>query len=211
VNDPLEVRARAWLAPWPNSRHLLRTRDWLLILEPRAGLALRLAALSHDAERNFPGSPLQSPERPAADRAYRDAHQARSAEIVDAWLADQRASPALRRSVSGLVAVHEWGGWREADLLQAADSISFLEVTAADAPAWIGDHGHPPQRVADQLDWMYSRIAVDGARELARAFHERAFEVLAPYQARSNAGVSPASSWRKSGSPRRASSAPPGA
>jgi hypothetical protein len=63
-----------------DARHLLRTRDWLLELEPGAGLALRLAALTHDEERNFPGSPTQPTDRPARDREYRDAHQARSAE-----------------------------------------------------------------------------------------------------------------------------------
>ena len=32
------------MAPWPNARHLLQIRYWLLELQPNAGLALRLYA-----------------------------------------------------------------------------------------------------------------------------------------------------------------------
>ena len=210
MSAPLEARAEVWLAPWPNAQHLLRARDWLLVLEPRAPLALRLAALTHDAERNFPGSPRQLPERPAADRAYRDAHQARSAEVVDAWLADQGAGLALRRSVTAMVGVHEWGGWPEADLLQAADSISFLEVNADQAARWRHDHGQSAARIAEQFDWMYTRITVERARDLARPLHEHAREMLAGAQTRASPATSPAGSSRKSGSSRSASSAPAG-
>lgn len=179
MRAPLEQLAQEWVAPWPNARHLLRTRDWVLALEPNATLALRLAALTHDAERNFPGSPHQSFDQPAGDRRYRDAHQARSAEVVGEWLADRDADPELRRAVMELVRVHEWGGWPEANLLQAADSISFLEVNADHAPRWMRDWGHSPKRIAEQFEWMYSRIRIDRARDLARPFYEHAQIVLA--------------------------------
>jgi hypothetical protein len=35
--------------------------------------------------------------------------------MVDAWLADQGAGLALRRSMSALVGAHEWGGGAQAD------------------------------------------------------------------------------------------------
>jgi hypothetical protein len=179
VTAPLENRAFEWIAAWPNARHLVRTRDWLLVLEPNAGLALRLAALIHDAERNFPGSPKQPADRPASDPAYRNAHQARSAEVGDAWLLDQGAAADLRDAVSALVRVHEWGGSPEADLLQAADSISFLEVYADQATRWTREYGHSRQRIAQQFEWMYARITVYRARGLAHPFHERAQAVIA--------------------------------
>ena len=49
--------ADAWIEPYWNADHLRRTRDWLLVLEPDAGEALQLAALTHDMERHFPGGP----------------------------------------------------------------------------------------------------------------------------------------------------------
>lgn len=70
------------MAPWPNARHLLQIRYWLLELQPNAGLALRLAALTHDAERNFPEAlispliapraigPTGTPIRPAPPRSW---------------------------------------------------------------------------------------------------------------------------------------------
>lgn len=176
------------MAPWPNARHLLHTPGWLLELEPNAGLALRLAALTHDAERNFPGSPHQPADRPASDRAYRNAHQARSAEVVDAWLRGQDADADLRHAVSALVRVHEWGGSPEANLLQAADSISFLEVYPDQAAGWMREHGHSPERIAEQFEWMYARIVVDRARELARPFYERARAVIEGLLQRSDPG-----------------------
>ena len=53
----LEERALAWIEPYWNAEHLVRTRDWVLELEPDASEALRLAALTHDMERHFPGGP----------------------------------------------------------------------------------------------------------------------------------------------------------
>jgi hypothetical protein len=46
-------------------------------------------------------------------------------------------------------------------------------------------HGHSSQRIAEQFEWMYSRIAVVRARELARPLYERTREILAE---RSGAG-----------------------
>lgn len=179
MTDALEQRVQAWVEPWPNGRHLLRTRGWLLELEPKAGLALRIAALTHDAERNFPHSPRQPADRPANDRAYRDAHQARSAEVVDAWLRDQGAGIALRESVRALIQAHEWGGPGEADLLQAADSISFLEVNADHAQRWMREHGYSGERAGAQFEWMYERISLPRARQLARPFYVRAMALIA--------------------------------
>ncbi len=50
-----------WIEPYWNAEHLVRTRDWLLELEPDASEALRLAALTHDMERHFPGGPVDGP------------------------------------------------------------------------------------------------------------------------------------------------------
>jgi hypothetical protein len=163
---------------FPNGPHLVRTRDWLLKLDPDAGEALRIAALTHDIERNVPGGPPQPADVPANDRSYRDAHQARSVEIVSAWLEEQGRFD-LVQAVSDVVGMHEWGGSPGADLVQAADSIAFLEITAKEAPGWIREGRYSRERTVDQIKWMYARIRVPRARTLARPFFESAMERIA--------------------------------
>jgi hypothetical protein len=162
---------------FPNGRHLTRTRDWLLELDPDAGEALRIGALTHDIERSLPGGPVQSGDVPANDRFYRDAHQARSVEIVSTWL-DEQGRADLIDAVSEVVRIHEWGGTPGADLVQAADSISFLETTAKEMPGWIQEGRYSRERSVDQVRWMYDRIRVPRARELARLFYESAMRDL---------------------------------
>ncbi|MCS7257178.1 MAG: DUF4202 domain-containing protein [Thermomicrobium sp.] len=169
--DLLE-RAQEWIKPYWNAEHLRRTLDWLLLLEPAASLPLRLAALTHDMERHFPGpdSPRMDVQRGIPDRLYERQHQERSARVVAAWLTEQGAETALIEAVRSLVAVHEWGGWPEADLLQAADSLSFLEVNAERFITFglTGERGFTPERVAAHFNYMAERIRHPRARELAR-------------------------------------------
>ena len=77
-----------------NSRHLLKSLEWLERIAPDATEAVRLAALTHDMERAFPG-----PDQPIAhtlgDPSYDKAHSDRSARIVGTWL---RAQGPVRRS-----------------------------------------------------------------------------------------------------------------
>jgi hypothetical protein len=167
-----------WIAPFENRRHLIRTRDWLLELDPDAGEAVRIAALTHDVERSIPGGPVQHANLPANDKPYRDAHAARSAEIVSAWLAEQGAGAELISSVADLVRIHEWGGSPSANLLQAADSISFLETTAPLARNWIKDRGYTRERSEQQFNWMLTRIRLPEARRIAQPLFDAAIAAL---------------------------------
>jgi hypothetical protein len=168
-DDPLERAALEWIAPYWNARHLVRTRDWLLELDPGAGLALRLAALTHDIERHFPGGPTPDP----GDPGYARRHAERSALLVYDWLESQAAPAELVGDVVRLIAAHEAGGWPEADLLQAADSLSFLEVNADRPIAWVRDGRAEPAAARARLRHMHDRIAVEQARDLAAALlHE---------------------------------------
>ena len=148
----------------------MRTRDWVLELDPAAGLALRLAALTHDIERNFPGGPAPDP----TDPGYARVHAERSARIVRDWLASEGASEELAAAVTRLVAAHEVGGWPEADILQAADSLSFLEVNATRPAAWVRDGRCGPAEARARLRAMHDRIAVERARGPADALLEDA-------------------------------------
>jgi hypothetical protein len=72
------------------------------------------------------------------------------------------------------ILVHEFGGGPEGDLIQAADSLSFLEVNGRLVSSWVLKGETSLEKAIDKLDWMLERIQVDHARELARPIHEQA-------------------------------------
>ena len=129
----------AWArAEHPHARHLERTLDWARELDPGARDVVLLAALLHDIERAVPdpGSPFDSARDWSLD-AYVDYHQGRSAAHLARWMAERGAAPDEIAAVVALVAVHERGGWPEADLVQAADSLSFIETLGPLLREWV--------------------------------------------------------------------------
>jgi Domain of unknown function (DUF4202) len=169
--------ARAWVEEvHPHARHLLRTEHWLLQLEPDASEALRLAAVLHDIERAFPDTEAGwDSSRDAGSPEYNRWHQERCARIAGDWLAEQGASPELVEEVRRLIRVHEDGGWREADLLQAADSLSFLETMVGLVRRW------PKETAEAKLDHSVQRInpSLTRARELAEPLRDSALQAVA--------------------------------
>jgi hypothetical protein len=177
--EALEEAVRAWIADYRNAEHLYRTLDWVLELEPNASEALRLAALTHDIERHFPGGPRADPDRGGWDDAgYLSAHGDRSADFVAQWLASRGADEGLVSSTLELVRAHERGGTRDADVLQGADSLSFLEVNGPLVDEWIASGRSTPEQAREKLDWMFARIRDRRARELAEPLYRRALRRL---------------------------------
>jgi hypothetical protein len=175
----LEERALHWIEPYWNAEHLVRTRDWLLELDPAAGEASRLAALTHDMERHFPGGPVQDlAVWPEDEVEYRRLHAERSARIVGDWLHRQDADGVLVSEVERLILAHETGGTRDEDLVQAADSLAFLEVNGEVIARWCTDGRCGPERAKAQAAWMFERIKIDRARELARPLYEEAIAAV---------------------------------
>jgi hypothetical protein len=175
----LEERALAWVQPYWNANHLVRTRDWVLELEPRAGKALRVAALTHDMERHFAGGPMNDlSHEPEDEFEYRRLHSERSARIVGEWLRSEQAEPALVADVERLILAHETGGTPDEDLLQAADSLSFLETNARLVADWYTSGRCSRERAKAQHRWMFERIKLERARELARPLCEEALAVV---------------------------------
>ena len=176
----LEEGALDWIEPYWNAEHLRRTRDWLLELDPDASEALRLAALTHDIERHFPGGPVSDLSvAPEQDLEYRRLHSERSARFVTEWLADEGADVALILEVERLILAHELGGAPDEDLLQAADSLSFLEVNV-DLPAkWAAEGRCSLERGVDQHRWMLERIRVPRARALAEPLYRKVASLAA--------------------------------
>jgi hypothetical protein len=164
-------RARAWVADvHPHARHLLRTEDWLVTLDEGAGEGLRLSAVLHDIERAFPDPDASwDSARDWASPEYNRWHQDRCADIAGEWLREQDAPPDLVAEVQALIRVHEEGGWPEADLLQAADSLSFLETMVPLVLGWVESGRASHDAAAGKLRQSLTRIqpGLTQARALA--------------------------------------------
>jgi hypothetical protein len=181
----LLVAARNWVDHvHPHARHLLRTEDWLVTLDPAATEGLRLAATLHDIERAFPDPDATwDSARDWDSPDYNRWHQDRCADIAARWLREQGAEAALVDEVEALVGVHEDGGWREADLVQAADSLSFLETMVPLVLTWV-DRGYGDNAEA-KLQHSLDRIdpGLDSARLLAAPMLEQSLAELARVRA----------------------------
>ena len=166
----------AWArAEHPHAQHLERTLGWARELDPEASDVVLLAALLHDIERAVPdpGSPFDSARDWSLD-AYVDYHQGRSAAHIARWMAERGASSDEIAAVVALVAVHERGGWPEADLVQAADSLSFIETLTPLLSEWIATGRSTQSGALAKLDFMWDRITVQVARERGLALYENA-------------------------------------
>jgi hypothetical protein len=161
----------------------VNTLEWLDKIAPNATPAMRLAALTHDMERAFDG-----PDKPVHenmggdDSAYYEAHSRRSARIVGEFLRKQGADDELVAEVEKLIRAHEVGGWEEANLVQAADSLSFFDVNIDLFLEFIREGRHTVDEVAAKLDFTLARIQVEAAREIARPMYEKAMARLAESQ-----------------------------
>jgi hypothetical protein len=175
----LEERALVWIEPYWNVEHLVRTREWVLELDPGASEAVRLAAVTHDMERHFPGGPVEDlGNAPEENTEYRRLHSERSAAIVGGWLAGEGAGEDLVQDVRRLIVAHETGGAADEDLVQAADSLSFLEVNGPVLARWYKSGRASRERAKAQARWMLERIRVPRARELAEPLYEEAVAVV---------------------------------
>jgi hypothetical protein len=150
------------------ARHLERAYDWAFELAPHGSEPLALAALTHDMERGYPdGSPAWF-DGCWADTLYRMAHSERSARIVGDFLRDQSVAESQVREVVRLIVAHEVGGWPEADVLQSADSLSFLETIQPVISKRLAGGTISPAGARAWLDFQFERMRLERARELGR-------------------------------------------
>jgi hypothetical protein len=178
----LLARAQAWMADvHPHARHLERTLAWVDELDPDAAEATRIAAAVHDAERAYPEENPWDSKRDWADPAYNAYHQARCAGIAAGWLREQGGGSTLVAEVTAIVAVHEVGGWPAADVVQAADGLSFLETMVPLVRRW------PRPAAEGKLRHSLDRIspALPRARELGAPLLRGALAALDEAPARS--------------------------
>jgi hypothetical protein len=168
----LREEALAWIEPFYDGEHLVRAGHWLLELEPDAPEPLVIAALLHDMERAVPGGPiLDKRNQRWDDPEYNRLHSERSAAVVAGWLVAKGAS---NRFVEGVLPIreHEIGGSPEGDLLQAADSLSWLEVNGKLAQRWVERGDCSAEKAREKLVWMCERVRLERARGTAETlFH----------------------------------------
>jgi hypothetical protein len=176
-----EQRVLTWIEPYSQAWHLVRARDWLVFLNPDASLEARLAVVTHDIERMFPHGPRQNKATGRWDDPhYLYAHASRSAEVVGFWLQsqpdvrDEIALPEVQR----LITLHEFGGIGGADLVQAADSLSFLETLQDLARSWVVNGECGVEQARAKHLYMAERIRVPEARRLAEPLLEQALASL---------------------------------
>lgn len=178
-DSTLMTAARAWvIEKYPyNREHLLRALEWVDRVAPAAAEAVRIAALTHDMERAFPG-PDQPAHRSLADPDYECAHAERSARIVGAWLRTQAADDTLVAEVERLIRAHEVGGWPEADIVQAADSLSMLETNVDLFLGFARSGRFSREDVRRKLELARDRIRVPHLKALAEPLARSALDRL---------------------------------
>lgn len=180
--EGLLKKIREWVKKiYFNANHLLRTEYWLLRLNPKADLVLRIAALTHDIERAFPqGRKPPSPEMTKADwgdSVYNLWHGKRSAKFIAGFLKKLKADQQLIKKVIPLVIYHELGGGNEADLVKDADSLSFLETNAPFFVSLVPTQ-MTKKEVKEKFDYMFNRISSKKAKKLAEPFYKKALNDL---------------------------------
>lgn len=175
----LRSRIYDWIEDYYDRDHLTRAGDWMLVLAPDAPDHLVIAALLHDMERSVPGGPvLDMATVPWDDRGYNDAHTSRSAEIVPGWLLDRGVASEIAHAVAQPIREHEFGGSAEGDLMQAADSISYLETNAELTAGWANAGRCTVDKARQKLLWMGDRVRHGPGREIALAYQRRSLEVF---------------------------------
>ena len=129
---------------------------------------MQLAAVLHDIERAFEPDDVPPDNTNPASSAYTEWHQERSARVAAEWLVSEpRAPDDLVDEVRRLVRVHEDGGDADADLLQAADSIAFLEIQGDLFLGMVRDGRLSRDAAERKFRWMFDRIRVASARAIA--------------------------------------------
>ena len=98
---------------------------------------------------------------------------------MGAWLRENGADDALTRDVEKLILAHEFGGWPEADMVQAADSLSFLETNIDLFLNFVRSGKFSASAVGVKFDFSYDRIQVPHAREIALPLRDLAKARLA--------------------------------
>ena len=154
--------------------HFERTVHWVLQLRPDSNEALRAAAFSHDIERAIYGDWVQG----STDVDVLQKHGELSAEIIGGFLRTINAEDAFISKVKMLVAMHEFGGNDEQEVLKEADCISYFETRAPIHLTIWPDQGVPKSHVRKKFEFMYARLKTEQAKKIVKPLFKKAIDML---------------------------------
>lgn len=138
--------------------------QWSLRLDPRASLAVQLAALFHDIERLVSEADVRIEQRAADYEAFKAAHAKKGSAMMRELLRGAIDSVVIERAAS-IVAQHDRKGHAvdpEVALLEDADALSFLSVNAC---GFLRYYGEPHTR--KKLAFTLARLSPRGLRALS--------------------------------------------
>jgi hypothetical protein len=147
--------------------HALDVWQWVIRLDPGAGLAVQLAALFHDVERLVREADVRVEPRAPEYQAFKDEHARRSAELADRTLAAAGVEEAPRAHTARLISGHEHppapgdSDAAELALLNDADALSFFSLNSPGYVDWFG-----PEAARRKVAWTLARLRPEARRRL---------------------------------------------
>ncbi|MBD3310097.1 DUF4202 family protein [Candidatus Woesearchaeota archaeon] len=161
-----------------NIPHFKRALYWLMQIRPDADEPTQIAAYAHDLERGLRKEASVERFRTMAfdDPGHLVPHQRRGAETIREFLQKQDYDPGKTEKVYGLVLHHEEGGDPDADAVMDADSISFFECNVQTFLGLVPKLGK--QKIKDKFDYMYDRMAMSEAKQIAEPMYKKALKCL---------------------------------
>jgi hypothetical protein len=145
--------------------HALDTWQWLLRLDPSAGVAVQIAALFHDVERLVSEADVRIEQHASDYRAFKDEHARRGGAMTRAALAATGLDAAIIDRAADLVADHERpSGDAERLLLNEADALSFFSLNSTGFLRYYGvEHtrrkiAYTLARLRESARWRLHRI-----------------------------------------------------
>jgi hypothetical protein len=140
--------------------HALDTWQWMLRLNPRAGLAPQIAALFHDVERLVSEADLRVEQLAPCYPSFKDNHALLGARMTEELLAPVGIGAELRWRVGRLIAHHEHPPADPDDpdaldlaVLNEADALSFFSLNC---PGYLEYYG--PEQTRRKIAWTLRRL-----------------------------------------------------
>jgi Domain of unknown function (DUF4202) len=150
--------------------HALDVWQWMLRLQPQAGLAVQIAALFHDIERLVSEADIRVEQHRKADyQDFKDGHARAGAEMACELLAEIGLDPEVRCRAARLIASHERPpapGDPDAEdlaLLNDADALSFFSLNSPGYWDYFG-----PEATRRKVAFTLARLRPEAKRRLGR-------------------------------------------
>lgn len=154
--------------------HFQNTLEWLLKLNPNTDEAMQIAAYCHDIERAF--------DKDKGDKCFRidknalKKHQENGGKIMYDFLTKNCDDEKLAAKVKHLISCHEWGGDKDQDLIQAADSLSFLEKYSERKQKMTDRFSK--KEMLKKLEFMFERIRNKEAKKIAKPMYQKTLKIV---------------------------------